>query len=98
MIVRGNPKLSACEAFSEAATRYKIALRNPSMLVPMLTMHMLVGNFFLRRHAHGDHFQFKANVLARQRMVGIHVHRVALDLHAGGGHAVPEDGLVAVLN
>ena len=41
------------------------ALRiNPSMVVSMLTMHMLVGNLFLTGLAHADDFDLKAQRLA----------------------------------
>ena len=51
------------------------------MMMPMLTMHMLVGNLFLTGLAHADDFDLKAQRLACQRMVTIQQHGVALDLH-----------------
>ena len=44
---------------------------NPSMVMPMLAMHMLVGNFFLTCLAHADDFDLKAQRFAGQRMVAV---------------------------
>ena len=44
---------------------------NPSMVMPMLAMHMLVGNFFVTGFAHADDFDLKAQRLASQGVVAV---------------------------
>ena len=51
------------------------------MLVAVLAMHMLVGNFFFGRLAHIGDFEYKAQRLARQRVVGIKDDDRAFDFH-----------------
>ena len=53
----------------------------PSMMMPMLAMHMLVGNFFLTSRAHADDFDLKAQRFTCQRMVAVQQHGVAFDVH-----------------
>ena len=44
---------------------------NPSMVMPMLAMYMLVRNFFLTCLAHADDLDLKAQRFACQRMVAV---------------------------
>ena len=44
---------------------------NPSMMMPVFAVHVLVGNFFFTRLAHADDFDGKAQCLACQRVVAV---------------------------
>lgn len=51
----------------------------PSVVVSVLAMHMFVRHLFVGGGAHINDFQGKAQGLARQRMVAVEQHDVALD-------------------
>ena len=56
------------------------------MMVPVLTVHMLMGDFFFTRRAHADDFDLKTQRFASQRMIAVEQHGVALDLHDVENH------------
>ena len=61
----------ASSYFLNSNTRHSQTNINPSMMMPMLAMHVLVGDFFFTRLAHADDFDGKAQRLACQRVVAV---------------------------
>ncbi len=64
------------------------SLSVPSMVMPVLAVHVAVGNLFCRRSANFGNLKIEAQSLARHRMVAIQQDPVALDFHDRKGMGV----------